>query len=155
MVATRKKLSTQAKRARKPKKPSKAELSRRAHKGIETRRRNAEALKQKKARAAEKRRETLRKKAAAKKKHVEAGKRGYDTRLAKERAAEAFRQFKAAVDRKAPASIVESIKRSWHKSKRELEAVVSFDRFMAILDDIADEEGSAWDIAYGSTESAA
>ncbi len=131
--------------------------SRAARKGWETRRAKARALAAKYARAAAKRAATLARKAEARERRVLAAKRGYQKRLARERAREALRAFVAATKAKAPRAKVERIKTSWHRAKEDLEGEYegNFDRYMAILEELADDETPEWAIAYGSTESAA
>jgi hypothetical protein len=131
----KKKRSTKPRESRK-RGPSKAELQRRARKGAETKRR--------KAREAEERH----------RRHVEAGKRGYQTRLQKERAREALAELRRAVRKKSPR--IAPLRESWHREKNKLERVIDdYDRYMAILEELSDDEAPDWDIAYGSTESAA
>lgn len=133
MAATRKKKPTGPGKRRKV---SRAELSRRALKGAETKRR--------KAREAEK----------LHRKRVEAGKKSYRTRLAKERAREALRELRKAVRHRSPR--IDRVRESWHKEKRKLEeSTDDYDRYLAILEELSDDEAPDWDIAYGSTESAA
>jgi hypothetical protein len=128
-----------------------------ARKGWETRRQRAAEIEKKKRAAQAKRRATLRRKAEAHARRVEAAKRGYRKRLARERAAAALHEFTRAVELHAPKEKVARVKASWHREKENLEGEYEgdFDRYMGILEDIADEEGTEWQIAYGSTESSA
>jgi hypothetical protein len=153
LAATKKK----HKPSRRVSKPTQAELKRRAAKAAETRRSNAVAATRKQARALAKRRETLRLKAEAHERRSLAAKKGARTRRAKERARSALETFVGAVDKRAPLRELERVKESWRRAKRELEGALSedYERYLEILDDLADESGTEWDIAYGSTEHAA
>jgi hypothetical protein len=164
VVAKARKKNTASSRARKgweTRRQKAAELEKKkraaAKKRAETLRKKAAELEKKKRAAAKKRAETLRKKAAAKQKRVEAGKRGYRKRLARERAAAALHEFTRAVELHAPKEKIQRVKASWHRAKERLEDEYEedFDRYMGILEEIADEEGTEWEIAYGSTESSA
>jgi hypothetical protein len=128
-----------------------------ARKGWETRRAKERALEAKRRAAAKKRAETLRRKAEAHAKRVEAAKRGARTRKAKERAAAALGTFVKAVDRRTREHELSRVKESWHRAKRDLESALDgdYERYLAILDELADDEGIEWDIAYGSTDNAA
>jgi hypothetical protein len=149
--------TTGKKRSTRTRPPSKAELRRRALKGAETKRLKAAA--EEKARRAAARRRAQRKQAKEEthRRHVEAGKKGARTRLAKERARATLETFVRAVDHKTREHELLRVKESWHKAKRELGRALDgdYDRYLAILDELADDEGTDWDIAYGSTESAA
>lgn len=155
--------STKKKRnAFKPKrKPSKRALAAKraesARKGVETRRRNAVARERKHAAALAKRRKTLRRKAEAHAKRVEAGKRGARVRRARERTREALGTFVDAVAERVPLRELTRIKETWHREKLALERELAddYERYLDILDDLALESGTDWDIGYGSTENAA
>jgi uncharacterized protein YPO0396 len=128
--------------------------SRAARKGWETRRAKEEAAKRLRRKRARERAERARAKEEAHRKRVEAGKRGARTRLAKERAREALAELRRAVNKKSPR--IDRVRETWHREKAELETVINdYDRYMAILDELSDDEAPDWDIAYGSTESAA
>jgi len=153
----REKRSTPSTHGRKRKGPTKAELKARALKAAETRRRNAREAERKKERARQARRERERVKAEAHRKRVEAGRRGALKRRARERAAAALGEFRRAVDKNTRERELERVRESWHRSKRDLLQAVDedYERYLAILDELADDEGIEWDIAYGETESAA
>jgi hypothetical protein len=155
--------STKKKRnASKPKrKPSKralaAKRAKSARKGAETRRSSAVARERKQAAALAKRRETLRRKAEAHARRVEAGKRGARVRRAKERAREALGTFIDAVAERVPLRELTRVKETWHQEKLALEREIAddYERYLDILDDLALETDTDWDIGYGSTENAA
>jgi hypothetical protein len=130
--------------------------SRAARKGWETRRaREAEAAREKKRRARARAKEK-RRKAELAKRRSEAGKRGYRTRLAKERARAALAELHKAVKAGKSGRRIDRVRESWHREKHALEGVLDdYDRYMAILEELSDDEAPDWDIAYGSTESAA
>jgi hypothetical protein len=139
VTATRSKKTTTTKgQPRKRARPTKAELQARAAKGLRTRRRNERARAKEHAR------------------RVEAGKKAYRTRLAKERARAALVELRKAVRSGDKSRRIDRVRDSWHKEKRALEGVIDdYDRYMAILEELSDDEAPDWDIAYGSTESAA
>jgi hypothetical protein len=125
-----------------------------ARKGWETRRKAERAAARKKAAQARAREAKRRAAAELHARRVLAGKKAARTRLAKARAREALAELRHAV--KAGSRRVDRVRDSWHKEKRQLEAVVDdYDRYMAILEELSDDEAPDWDIAYGSTESAA
>jgi uncharacterized protein YPO0396 len=128
--------------------------SRAARKGWETRR--AKAAKAKRAKAA-RAREREKKRRAAEEEHqkrVLAAKWGARTRLAKQRARAALTELRRAVDKRSPR--IDRVRETWRREKFKLEvAVDDYERYLAILDELADDEAPDWDIAYGSSESAA
>jgi hypothetical protein len=128
-----------------------------AAKGWETRRRKAAAAEKKRRERARKRAETLARKAAEKERRREAARRGYARRLARERAQAALETFVSAVDRRVPEREIRAVKESWHREKAALENAYGddYERFLGILDELADAEGTEWDIAYGGSDSAA
>ena len=145
---------------RSKKKSKSRELSPQQRAAITRARNRAEKEKRDRARArkaAETRARNRAAKEEAHKRRVAASKKGARRRKARERAAAALETFVAAVDRKTREHELSLIKESWHRAKAELEEEYSadFDRYMGILEDLADEAGTDWDIGYGSTESAA
>lgn len=162
MAATRKKKPTGPK---KPRKVSRAELSRRARKGAETKRRKE--LSRRALKGAETKRRKAREAERLHQKRVLAGKKSYRTRLAKERSREALRELRRVTRIRLPedASKAERrkhrrnedrVRETWHREKRKLEeSTDDYDRYLAILEELSDDEAPDWDIAYGSTESAA
>jgi hypothetical protein len=156
VAATKKKPNTSKTSARK-RKATKAELRRRAAKAADTRRHNVAIAQQKKRAAAAKAKATRARKAEERARRSEAGKKGARVRKARERAQAALGTFVRAIEDKTPERELERVKASWHRSKRELEASLGseYERYLEILDDLADAEGVDWDIGYGSTTEAA
>ena len=158
------KRSEAAKKAAKTRKKNAAELARKrakrseaAKKAAKTRAKNAAELAKKRARAAAKGQETRRRKAQERARRSEAAKRGAKVRASKARARSALETFRDAVEARTPPRELERVKDTWRREKHRLQVdVVDVERYLEILDDIADEAGVDWDIGYGSTtESAA
>ena len=145
-------------RAKKRSTPSlKAKRSEAAKKAAKTRAKNAAELAKKRARAAAKGQETRRRKAEERARRSEAAKRGAKVRASKARARSALETFRDAVEARTPSRELERVKDTWRREKHRLQVdVVDVERYLEILDDLADEAGVDWDIGYGSTtESAA
>jgi hypothetical protein len=142
-----------------PKKKSKASSA--GRKGWATRRAKAEALEKKKAAEARARKARKREKEEAHRRHVEAGKKGYKKRLAKERTRAALDTWlENAGQRDARGEFVRETRvlhAQWLRAKDELLRAVGddYDEYMAILDELAEETGTEWDIAYASSTEAA
>lgn len=128
--------------------------------------RAAAARAQAKEAAARKRAERKRAKNAAHKKKVAAGQKGAARHLLKARLAHSLGVFVLAVDSRPPATAspaaaaryretLKLVKRSYRKAKAQFEAAYegSRERMLEILESLADEAGTAWDIAYAAGES--
>ena len=134
----------------------KAKRAQAAKKAAATRRARAHEREAAKARALAKRRATLRDKARKHKARSDAAKRGARLRQKKQRARAALDSFLSAVDGKVREHELTKVKESWRKAKRELEVEVDdVDRYLEMLEDMASEADTSWDIGYGSTTEAA
>lgn len=151
MAATTKKKRNTPPSKRKPSPASKA-----AKKGWETRRKAEAALARKKRAAQKKRAATLARKAEERTRRSEAAKRGYRKHLARERARSALETFVSAVDRKVASRELAAIKRSWRREKAAAEKAYGpeYNQYLQFLEDLSDDVGTEWDIAYGSTDAA-
>jgi len=154
-------------RAGKPKRTTKAETARKrsvaAKKAARTRAANrakAEALARKRSRAAKKAAETRRRNKVAaierelRKRRSTAAKKGAAKRRAKARAALALTAMLNAAAAGADAATFNELRPEWHDAKWELYDAVDEDRdaYLALLDDLAEECDTDWQIAYGPAE---
>lgn len=135
-------------RKRAPKKPSrKASLA--AKKGWETRRRKARASELEKARRAKERER-------AKAKRAPRDARYKRRKLAKERLRGAFESFVQAVQDKARNREIQVLRDVYHREKAATERAMTegeygdFEAYIEFLDELADDSGTDWDIAYAS-----
>ena len=130
--------------------------SRAARKGWETRRRKAEELQRKRAARARKAAATRRRKAAKHAKRSQAAKKGTRRRKARERAGAALDALVRGVDSKARAGLVDRLRDSWHRAKRDVyESEDSYEDYLDVLEQIAEQTDVTWDIAYGPDGEAA
>ena len=153
---TRRKNAEAAAKKKRAAPPRKARAPNAAQKGWETRRKNAEASAKKKRAANRKRAATLARKASEKARRGEASKRGHERRRARERAQIALETFVSAVDRKVAARELAIVKEIWRQEKLVAEKAYNaeYTAYLQFLDDLADDVGTEWDIAYGSTDAA-
>lgn len=85
-----------------------------------------------------------------------AAQKGIERRALREEARQRLARFVQVVDAKADGPVIERARAQWHDAKADLEeSEEDYDRFLAILDSLAEEEAPDWQIAYSSDESAA
>lgn len=123
-----------------------------ALRGWETRRKAAREAERKRRAAAKLRAERKAARALAEAKRLEKGRRARRRGLAKARAKSALATFVEAVDHDVRERELAVVRRGWHRRKEALEREYEgdWDAYMAILDRLADEVGTDWDIAYQS-----
>lgn len=145
-------------RTKKPRKPRFAPYALSpAQKAAVTRARNAAAKARANAARAAKAAATRARNAAIKAevhaRRVAAARKGVATRRAKARAAHALAEMQRAKAQDLRGQIAEDLYEDWLDAKQELwdatDGDYDYERYLEVLEDIADEADTAWQIAYG------
>ena len=85
----------------------------------------------------------------------ERARKGQATRHAVERAREALQELRARVDDEAPGDAIDDAADAWHDAKDALgEELDDYDQFLAILDELQEDEAPDWQIAYEEGDAA-